>query len=126
MPAGAEKEELWQELDEMELFAGFIIPDDTTLTLTNIALGVGVSDLKTITKDRLVVSYLKAKDYGGAPHEYMPGFFTDRDKHEIDSYATLVGLEHIKKEAQDRELEARVIGDSEKIAKEFLRKTGNL
>jgi hypothetical protein len=94
---GNERFELQREIDRMELFTGYILPDDTMLALTNIALGTGVSDIKKVTKEKLLAAYGKARLYNGKPSDFIPGVFTDGDRENIDNYATLLGLEEEKK-----------------------------
>jgi len=91
--SGQEKYDLKEEFNRVELFIGYILPDDTMLALTNIALGIGVSDIKKITKEKLIAAYSKARLYNGRPSDYIPGVFTDGDKKNIDDYATMLGLE---------------------------------
>jgi hypothetical protein len=81
------------EIDRAELFIGYILPDDTMITLTNIALGVDVSDIRKLTKDKLLVAYNKARLYKGRPSDFIPGIFTDIDRQNIDDYATVLGTE---------------------------------
>ena len=91
--SGAEKANLQREYDEVEFFAGYILPDDTMLALTNIALGVDITDIKKITKEKLLAAYGKARLYKGRPSDYVPGLFTDGDRQNIDDYATMLGSE---------------------------------
>ena len=91
--SGAERFELQREFDEVELFTGFILPDDTMLALTNIALGVDVSDIKKMTKEKLISAYSKARLYNGRPSDFISGIFTDSDRENIDNYATMFGSE---------------------------------
>jgi len=87
----AAKVELQREIDKVELFTGYILPDDTMLALTNIALGADVSDIKRITKEKLLAAYGKARLYNGKPSDFVPGQFTDGDRQNIDDYATWLG-----------------------------------
>jgi len=89
--SGKEKIELQKKYNEIELFAGFILPDDTMQTLTKIALGIDHSDIKKLTKEKLILAYNKARLYNGKPSDYIPGLFTDGDRQNIDEYATLLG-----------------------------------
>jgi len=93
----AAKFELQKEIDRVELFIGYILPDDTMLALTNIALGTDISDIKKVTKEKLIVAYSKARLYNGRPSDFVPGLFTDGDRQNIDDYATLLGSEEEKR-----------------------------
>jgi len=92
---GPERAGLQKEFDDAEMFAGFVLPDDTMIALTNIALGTDISDIKKITKERLLAAFSKARMYNGRPSDYIPGLFTDGDRQNIDDYATLLGSEKI-------------------------------
>jgi len=98
----AAKRELQIERDRLELFCGYILPDDTMVALTNVALGADISDIKKITRDKLLVAYTKAKLYSGKPSDFVPGLFTDGDRQNIDDYATLLGNEEEIKRIKSR------------------------
>jgi hypothetical protein len=85
--------ELHRERDRAELFCGYVLPDDTMLALTTIALGMDVSDIRKLTKDKLLAAYGKARLYGGRPSDFVPGLFTDGDRQNIDDHATVIGGE---------------------------------
>jgi len=99
---GSEKFELQQEIDRAELFTGYILPDDTMIVLTNIALGVDISDITKLTREKLITAYSKARLYNGKPSDYIPGVFTDGDRQNIDDYATLLGSEEEAKRIKNR------------------------
>jgi hypothetical protein len=87
----AERRYLQMEINKAELFTGYILPDDTMVTLSTIALGMDISDIKKITKEKLLAAYGKARLYGGKPSDFVPGLFTDGDRVNIDNYATMLG-----------------------------------
>jgi hypothetical protein len=93
---------LQKEIDKAELFIGYILPDDAMLALTNIALGVGISDIKKVTKEKLIAAYSKARLYSGKPSDFVPGLFTDGDRQNIDDYATWLGSEEETKRIKNR------------------------
>jgi hypothetical protein len=97
---GNERFELQQMMDRVELFTGYILPDDTMLALTNIALGIGVSDINKVTKEKLLAAYGKARLYNGKPSDFIPGIFTDGDRENVDDHATMLGLEVEKKKSR--------------------------
>jgi hypothetical protein len=99
---GRQKFELQQEIDRLELFTGYILPDDTMIALTNIALGIDISDIKKLTKEKLITAYSKARLYNGKPSDFIPGVFTDGDRQNIDDYATMLGSEEEAKRIKDR------------------------
>jgi hypothetical protein len=94
---GAEKAELQREIDRVELFTGYILPDDAMLAITNIALGIGVSDIDKITKEKLTAAHAKARLYNGRPSDFIPGLFTDGDRENINDYAAKLGGEKVGK-----------------------------
>jgi len=98
----ATERELQFERDRLELFYGYILPDDTMVALTNIALGADISDIKKITREKLLAAYSKAKFYRCKPSDFIPGLFTDGDRHNIDDYATMLGSEEETKLLKNR------------------------
>jgi len=98
----ATKRELQLERDRLELFCGYVLPDDTMVVLTNVALGADISDIKKITREKLLVAYTKAKLYSGKPSDFVPGLFTDGDRQNIDDYATWLGSEEEVKRMKSR------------------------
>jgi hypothetical protein len=70
------------------MFLGYILPENTLLFLTQWALGLDVSEVKRLTRDKLLEAGVWAKRHHGKPHEYFQGaVFTDRDRNEIDQAA---------------------------------------
>ena len=80
--------ELQDRFDALQLST--TLPSDTMLALTNIALGIGVSDIQKLTKEKLLSAYNKARFYKGRPSDYVPGLFTDGDRQSIDDYASFI------------------------------------
>jgi hypothetical protein len=97
-----EKYELKMEIEKLEMDVGYILPDDTMLALTNLAFGVDVSDIKKLTRNKLITAYSKARLYNSKPSDFIPGLFTDGDRENIDNYATMLGSEEEAKRAKDR------------------------
>jgi len=98
----AARRELQTERDRLELFCGFILPDDTMIALTNVALGADISDIKKITREKLIAAYSKARLYNSKPSDFVPGLFTDGDQQNIDDYATWLGSEEEAKRVKSR------------------------
>ena len=84
---------LKKEIEMTEMAVGYFLPDNTMLALTNIALGIDVSDIRKLTKEKLVIAYKKARLYGSKPSDFIPGIFTDGDRQNIDDYASILGTE---------------------------------
>jgi len=72
------------------------------LCLTNIALGADISDIKKVTKEKLLAAYNKARLYKGRPSDFIPGIFTDGDRINIDDYATRLGCEEEAKSVKSQ------------------------
>jgi hypothetical protein len=90
------------ELDALELFTGYILPENTIMFLTQWALGLDVSEIKTLTKDRLLDAARLAKAGGDNPHDHLSGIFTDRDREEIDKAAWYLWFEWMGKPGDKR------------------------
>jgi hypothetical protein len=52
-----------------------------------------ISDIRKLTKEKLLLAYQKGKLYGRDPADYVPGLFTDGDRENISNYATVLGAE---------------------------------
>jgi len=98
----AAKFELQREIDKAELFCGYILPDDSMLALTNVAIGADISDIKKLTKEKLIAAHGKARLYGGRPSDFVPGLFTDGDRQNIDDYSVWLGSEEEAKRLKGR------------------------
>jgi uncharacterized coiled-coil protein SlyX len=90
---GPERQELYRRQEDIEVFVNCVLPDDTMLAITNIALGIGLTDIRKLTTEKLLLAYQKAKLYGRDPADYVPGLFTDGDRENISNYATKLGTE---------------------------------
>jgi len=79
--------ELKSKMDAIELFIGFLIPEDAFGFLTSWALGVDVTDVKKVSRDKLLEAAILATNGHNDPHDHITGIFTDRDKSDIDKTA---------------------------------------
>jgi hypothetical protein len=93
LPDGPGRQALYRKQEEAEVFVNCVLPDDTMLAITNIALGISLTDIQKITKEKLLLAYQKGKLYGRDPADYVPGLFTDGDRENISNYATRLGTE---------------------------------
>jgi hypothetical protein len=75
------------EVESLEMFLGYILPENTLLFLTQWALGTDISDVKKLTADRLLEAAILAKRGNDNPHDHITGILTDRDMGEIDRAA---------------------------------------
>jgi len=76
--------------------------DNIMSILTNIALGMDVTDIKKLTREKLIAAHNKARLYNGRPSDYILGLFTDGDRKNIDDYASMLGCEEEAKNAKRR------------------------
>lgn len=107
LPDGPERQELYRRQESLELFVNCVLPDDTMLALTNIVLGIGLTDIQNLTKEKLLLAYQKGKLYGKDPADYVPGLFTDGDRENISNYATMIGADwenHNRKPVKGRKV----------------------
>ena len=82
------------EMESLEVFLGYLLPENTLQFLARYALGLDVSDVKKLTADRLLEAAAWAKRHNGKPHEYFEGaVLTDRDRNEIDAAAAALYYE---------------------------------
>jgi hypothetical protein len=91
-----------RELEELEYFVGILLPTDTMATLTRIALGADVSDVKKLTRETLEQAWYKSQLYHQAAHEFIAGVFTDRDAAEVDALCAALGAERATHAGKDR------------------------
>jgi hypothetical protein len=78
---------LSKQVDDLEFFCGYILPEDTFGFLTRWALGQDISEIKKLSRTKLLEASVLAKNASKAPTDYISGVFTDRDKTEIDRAA---------------------------------------
>jgi hypothetical protein len=82
------------EMESLEVFLGYLLPENTMQFLARYALGLDISDVKKLTAGRLLEAAAWAKRHNGKPHEYFEGaVLTDRDRNEIDNAAAVLYYE---------------------------------
>jgi hypothetical protein len=87
-----------EEIESLEVFTGYLLPENTLNFLAYYALGLDISDVKKLTADRLLEAAVWAKRHNGKPHEYFEGaVLTDRDRNEIDNAAAVLYHEKYEK-----------------------------
>jgi hypothetical protein len=86
------------EIESLEVFLGYLLPENAMQFLARYALGLDISDVKKLTADRLLEAAAWAKRHNGKPHEYFWGaVLTDRDRNEIDNAAAALYYEKYEK-----------------------------
>jgi hypothetical protein len=82
------------EIESLEVFVGYLLPENTLHFLAQYALGLDVSDVKKLSSDKLLEAAVWARRHTGKPHEYFEGaVLTDRDRNEIDNAAAVLYFE---------------------------------
>ncbi|MCL2805274.1 MAG: hypothetical protein FWD26_04985 [Treponema sp.] len=76
--------EVKKQIDDLELFMGFILPEDTFGFLTAWAHGNDISDIKKISDDQLLEAAILAENGKDNPHDHIRGVFTDHNMRDID------------------------------------------
>jgi hypothetical protein len=90
--------EFREEIESLEVFLGYLLPENAMQFLARYALGLDISDVKKLTAGKLLEAAAWAKRYHGKPHEYFEGaVLTDRDRNEIDGAAAVLYYEKYEK-----------------------------
>jgi hypothetical protein len=79
--------EVKQKMDALELFIGFILPEDTFGFLTSWAHGNDISDIIKLSDDQLLEAAILAVNGKDNPHNHIHGVFTDHNMKDIDTRA---------------------------------------
>lgn len=87
-------EGLRKDMDRIELYLAFLLPEDTLAFITAWALGADVSDIKSLSRAQLLEAAILATNGHDSPHDHIEGRFTDRDKGDIDKAAWSIFREH--------------------------------
>lgn len=85
-----EKAYIDERIEEKELFLAFILPENTIDFIVRWATCGDVSDIKKVSKEKLLEAALLAKNQGGKPTDYISGVFTDRDLPDLNKAAMIV------------------------------------
>jgi hypothetical protein len=85
--------ELLRRIQLLKMRLGYALPLDTMTTLSAIANGANVTDIRKITEDILLEAYQKHRLFGGSPADYIPsGAYTVEQKSDIERCALSVGV----------------------------------
>jgi hypothetical protein len=104
------RESLETEADTIELFIGFILPADTMMFLTRWAMGNDVSDIKKLTRERLLEAASLARAGNNNPSDHLSGVFTDHNKADINRTAWGLYLEYEKNRELEKKGGKRIVG----------------
>jgi hypothetical protein len=79
-----QKETLSRRCKDLELFMGFILPDNTFDFLTSWARGNNLTDIKKLSDKQLLDAAILAERGNTVPHEFIQGVFAEHSKQDID------------------------------------------
>jgi len=91
-----------QQMDDLELFMGFILPEDAFGFLSSWANGNDISDIKKLTDDILLEAAILAENGRDNPHDHIRGVFTDHNMRDIDIRAWAVYDDYLNKKKIER------------------------
>jgi len=94
--------EIKKQLDDLELFLGFILPEDAFGFLTAWASGNDISDIKKLGDEQLLEAAILAENGKDNPHDHVRGVFTDHNMRDIDIRAWALYEEHKRKKEIER------------------------
>jgi hypothetical protein len=94
--------EVKQQIDDLELFLGFILPEDTFGFVSSWANGNDISDIKKMTDDQLLEAAILAENGKDNPHDHIRGVFTDHNMRDIDIRAWAVYDDYRNKKSIER------------------------
>jgi len=89
-----QKKEIEERILRLRYKTAYILPEDAFGFITSWALGGDVSDIKKITRDQLLTAAILAERNKNSPSDNIKGFFTDRDKADIDKTSWTVYNEY--------------------------------
>jgi hypothetical protein len=102
-----QKADLQSDLINLELFVGYLLPEDAFGFLSSWANGNDISDIKKLADDQLLEAAILAENGNDNPHDHVPGVFTDHNQRDIDVRAWAVYNEHQKKKTIERKIRGR-------------------
>ena len=99
-----QKVDFQSELINLELFVGYLLPEDAFGFLSSWANGNDISDIKKLGDDQLLEAAVLAENGKDNPHDHIKGVFTDHNQRDIDIRAWFVYGEDRKKKALERRI----------------------
>lgn len=87
---GPQKSTLQREIDELEMWANYVLPYDFLAYVTAFALDVDSSDIKLMTEDILLNSAIMATKGHDNPADHIDGNFTKYNLEDINRRAWLI------------------------------------
>ena len=102
MEMSEEKVELEQEFHLLQMFKGFVFPDDFASALTEMLYQKNNSDIMHVSEEMLLRAAILAGRGHSNPHEYLSGNFTDYHKQDIDNRAWYLLEKHKENKKTER------------------------
>jgi len=94
--SATEKDYLDTEIKKKELQLAFLLPENTFDFIVRWAIGADVSDIKKVSREKLLESAILAANGHDSPHNHISGCFTDRDPSDLDKAAWSIYNEHME------------------------------
>lgn len=93
---------LKKKYDALELFLGFLLPNDFMGFITSWAQGVDITNVKKLSRKMLLEAAILARNGNNNPSDHISGVYTDFHKNDINkaAWATLKQYDEDKKSEQ--------------------------
>ena len=102
-----QQHEVKKKIDALELFIGFILPEDTFGFLTSWAHGNDISDIQKLSEDQLLEAAILAENGKNNPHDHIRGVFTDHNMRDIDLKAWALYEDYKNKKSIEKNAKMR-------------------
>lgn len=109
----AEQKQYQDELNDLELYIGCLLPDDFMNAVTEWATGQNRSDIKRLTREMLLEAAILAKNGNDNPADHIDGEFLDFHREEINKAAWMVYSQYC--EDKEKERRAGANGDPVRV-----------
>ncbi len=88
--------ELKKKADNLELFLGFLLPNDMMGFISSWSQGIDITDIKRLSRKLLLESAILAKNGNNNPSDNLSGIFTDIQKNDINKAAWVIYNEYME------------------------------
>lgn len=102
-----EKHEIAKDIDAIELYLGFLFPEDFAAMLIAVIIQRDNTDIRKVTKSMLLEAAVLAERGHDNPSDHVDGIFTEFQKEDINKYAWIVLSEHREQEKMVKETGSR-------------------
>ena len=87
MPRGPKRQELEKERDSLRCLFDLMFPDDFTAPIVAYLVGIGKTDIKSVTKDMLLTAAVLAERGHDNPSDHIDGVFSAFNRDDINRVA---------------------------------------